>query len=135
MRTVFFRATKKYPSVTRAERHFLQQFCQKRWGLTTTRCIALAAVDRAIIPGLERYLGGLAAFSANSVEHFTGATGSRAAGLTCLTARLAPSRLILEALLGIEFLFAGSENEFIAAVFANQRLVSVHGLEPPDRLK
>ena len=50
------------------------------------------------------------------------------AGISALSASL---RLVLEALLGVEFLFTGSENKFIAAVFANQRLVSVHGIGTP----
>ena len=33
---------------------------------------------------------------------------------------------VLEALLGVEFLFAGGENEFSAAILANQRLVFEH---------
>ena len=123
--------TQKKPPPARTGEDSLQQFCQVRGGLTTTRCIALAAVDRAIFPGLERNLGGLAAFSAHGVEHLAGATGSRAAGLARLTARLATGGLVLEALLGVEFLFTGSENKFIAAVLANQRLVSVHGIGPP----
>ena len=60
--------TQKKPPPARTGEDSLQQFCQVRWGLTTTRCIALAAVDRAIFPGLERNLGGLAAFSAHGVD-------------------------------------------------------------------
>ena len=60
-----------------------------------------------------------------------GSARSRTAGLASLTASLAAGGLVLEALLGVEFLFTGSENKFIAAVFANQRLVSVHGIGTP----
>ena len=47
-------------------------------------------------------------------------------GLVGLTALTAAGGLILEALFSVEFLFAGSEHEFIATVTAHQRLVLIH---------
>jgi hypothetical protein len=67
------------------------------------------------------------ALCAHRVIHFARAIGicasSRLAGAA---AGLATAGLVLEALLSIEFLFTGGENEFRAAVFADQSLVLVH---------
>ena len=98
-------------------------FCAYR--LSAAGGKALAAVDGAVFLRLEGNLGGLSAFSANSVEHLTRSAGSTA-GLTRLTAGLAAGGLVLESLFGIEFLFTGSENELSATVFAYQRFVFVH---------
>ena len=66
--------------------------------------------------------------------HFAGSTDSGSAGLTGSAAGFATSGLVLEAFFCIEFLFAGSEHEFGAAVFTNQRFVFVHGKETPKKL-
>ena len=100
--------------------------------LATTGGEALAAEHGTILTGLEGNLGGLAAFGAHSVEHLAGSAGSGTGSLTGHTAVTAAGGLILEALLGVERLFTGREDELIAAVFAYQRLVFVHGLEPPE---
>ena len=105
-----------------------------QWGLSaTTSGEAFAAVDGTILTGLEGNLGGLAALGANSVEHLAGRAGSGTGSLAGHAAVTAAGGLILEALLGVERLFTGRENELIAAVFAYQRLVFVHGLEPPEK--
>ena len=94
---------------------------------------AFAAIYGAILLRLERNLGRLSAFRANSVEHRTRTAGSTA-GLARLTAGLAAGGLVLESFFGIEFLFTGSENELSATVFAYQRFVFVHGLVTPIML-
>jgi hypothetical protein len=86
---------------------------------------ALAAVDGTIVVGLEGNLALLATVSAYSVEHL--ASGSLAtACLARLTALTASLGLIGEALLSVEFLLAGRENELLSAILADQCLVSVH---------
>ena len=77
---------------------------------------ALAAVNRTIGLGLEGNLCLAAAACASSSEELTGATGIV---LTSITAGLAALGLILEATLCVELLLTGSENEFVAALFAN----------------
>ena len=91
---------------------------------------ALAAVYGTILSRLEGNLSGLSAFGADGIMHLARTAGSTA-GFTGLTASLAAGGLILESLFGIEFLFTGSENELSATVFAYQRFVFVHDLEPP----
>ena len=77
---------------------------------------ALAAVHRAIFAGFERNLRFLAAVRADSGVHlalrFRGTFASVTAGLATL-------RLVYKAFLSVELLLAGSENEFVAALFAN----------------
>ena len=99
----------------------------------TTSSEASAAEHGTILTGLEGNLGGLTAFGAHSVEHLAGSAGSGTGSLASHTAVTATGGLILEALLGVERLFTGREDELIAAVFAYQRLVFVHGLEPPEK--
>ena len=94
---------------------------------------ALTAVYGTVFLRLERNLGGLSAFRANSVVHLTRSAGSTA-GLTRLTAGLAAGGLVLESLFGIEFLFTGSENELSATVFAYQRFVFVHDQVTPIKI-
>ena len=77
---------------------------------------ALAAEHGTIGLGLEGNLGLATATSAGSGEELTGATGSV---LASITAGLAALGLVLEATLSVEFLLAGGENEFVAALFAN----------------
>ena len=79
-------------------------------------CKAVAAVHRTIVSGLEGHAGFAAAGSAGGCEKLTGTTGGVLAGIT---AGLAALGLVLEALLRIELLLAGGENEFIPALFAN----------------
>ena len=86
---------------------------------------AIAAVDRAVLTGLEGNLAGLSAFSADCVEHFARLTAASCA-LTCSTACLATLRLVGEALFSVKFLLSGSEGEFLSAILADESLVSVH---------
>jgi len=98
--------------------------------------IALAAVDGPVILGNERDLGGFAALCAYCIVHLAGAgSGLTCIGFACAAASLAAGGLVLEALLSVEFLLTGSENEFSAAVFANQSLVLIHGWVPPVKNK
>ena len=101
--------------------------------LSATGSEAFAVVYGAVFLGLERNLGGLSAFRANSVVHLTRSAGS-AACLACLTAGLAAGGLVLESLFGIEFLFTCSENELSATVFAYQRFVFVHDQVTPIKI-
>jgi hypothetical protein len=63
-----------------------------------------------------------AAFSADRIVHFSPAAiatnCSSAAGFSLITAGFATSRLVLETLFSIEFLFTGSKREFGATLFA-----------------
>ena len=90
--------------------------------------IALTAVDGTISTGLERNLGGLSAAIADHIVHNALSVAVLAIGSTAgSTAGRAAAGLILETLLREEFLFAGRENEFVAAITAGQGLVLVHG--------
>ena len=86
---------------------------------------ALAAVDGTVVVRLERNLALLAAVGAGSVEHLAGRslTALSLAGVAAITASLG---LVGEALLGVELLLAGGENEFASAILADNGLVSVH---------
>ena len=77
---------------------------------------ALAAEHGTVGLGLEGNLGLAAATGAGSGEELTGGPGSV---LASITAGLAALGLVLEATLSVEFLLAGGENEFVAALFAN----------------
>ena len=97
--------------------------------------IALAAVDRSVILRDERHASRGATLSAGGLVHFallsfavrgTAVLAGDAAGL-------AAGRLILEALLRIEFLLTGGEHKFLATVFAGQSLVLIHGIFPSEK--
>ena len=77
---------------------------------------ALAAENGTVGLGLEGNLCLATATGTSSGEELTGATG---AVLASVTACLAALGLVLEAALSVEFLLTGSENEFVAALFAN----------------
>jgi len=87
-----------------------------------------AAVDRPVVPRLERNTGRCAACCAHGIVHLAlTAFGALAAGgLLCVTAGLAALGLVLEALLCIELLFSGGENEFHATVTAYENFVFEH---------
>ena len=88
---------------------------------------ALAAVNGTIVVRLERNLALLTAVSAGSVKHLAGRslTALSLTGVAAITASLG---LVGEALLGVELLLAGGENEFASAILADNGLVSVHVL-------
>ena len=88
---------------------------------------ALAAEYGAIASGLEGHLSGLAAAITNHVVHRTIGTAGGAILLTAGgAARGATAGLILEALVGVELLLAGGEDEFVAALTALEGLVFEH---------
>ena len=75
---------------------------------------------------LEGNLALLTAVGANSVEHLACGsllTALSHAGVAAITASLGR---VGEALLGVELLLAGGENEFASAILADNGLVSVH---------
>ena len=78
---------------------------------------AVTAINRTVVLRLEGHLGLLAAVSAGDLEHLALLTAITAA--TALVAAVtAACRLILETLLGIEFLLTGGESELLATLFA-----------------
>ena len=79
-------------------------------------CEALAAIYGTVRLGLEGNLCLATACCAGSSEELAGTTSCI---LACVTANLATLGLILEAALCIELLLTGSENELLAALFAN----------------
>ena len=95
---------------------------------------AVTAVHGTISAGLERHLGLAAAAVADHSEHGPGSVSVAVLGFTGVTAGLAAPGLILETLLGVEFLFTGGEDEFVSAVTASQSLVFVHGSNPPKNV-
>lgn len=95
-------------------------------GLSTE---TIAAVNGAVIAGLERNLAGFAAIGANGVVHLTvTATATTGAGspLAGVTARFAALGLIVEALLSKELLLSGCESELLSAILADDCLVLEH---------
>ena len=87
--------------------------CQLAFSLHLSE--ALAAEYGTVGLGLEGNLSLTAATGAGSSEELTGAT---AGVLASVTAGLAALGLVLEATLSVELLLTGSENEFVAALFA-----------------
>jgi len=84
---------------------------------------ALAAVDRLVLLGQEGKASGAAAHGAGGLKELAG-TRAVFAGVA---ARFAAIGLVNQAAGGVEFLLAGGENEFSAALSANEGLVLVHG--------
>ena len=91
-------------------------FFEDRLAVGTHLSEALAAEHGTVGLGLEGHLGLAAAACAGSSEELTGTTG---VVLASITAGLAALGLVLEAALCVELLLTGSENEFVAALFAN----------------
>ena len=86
----------------------------------------IAAIDRLVAAGLEGNLGLLATIRANRAEHLARSTAAilraeRSAALRATTG------LVLEALLRIERLFRRREDEFLAAIAADEGFVLIHG--------
>ena len=104
---------------------FLYVVCLQRQKSSVSVLEALAAIDGAIVVGLKGNLAVLTALCAHSGEHLAGATLATAC-LTGSAAIAASLRLVGEALLGVELLLAGGENEFASAILADNGLVSVH---------
>jgi len=109
----------------------------------TARLEAVAAVHRLVAARLERHFGRLSALAAGRLEHLARAT--RAASVRTTTAaapagtalHLARSTavgatigLVLEALRGKEFLFAGLEGKGGPAINAGQGFIRIQ-LEAP----
>ena len=91
-------------------------FLMFRLAFVTSLSEALAAEYGTVGLGLEGNLCLATATCANGSEELTGATG---AVLASVTAGLAALGLVLEATLSVELLLTGSENKFVAALFAN----------------
>ena len=88
---------------------------------------AVAAINRAVVAGLEGNLAGLTAFCAYCIKHLTSAAvAARAVALTSVPAGLAALRLIGEALFCKKLLLAGGESEFLSAILADDGFVLEH---------
>ena len=87
---------------------------------------AVAAVDRLVATRLEGNLSLLAAVRADRGEHLTLRAGVPVSGAESGAALRAAARLVLEALLGVELLLGSREDEFLAAVAANEGFVLIH---------
>lgn len=87
-----------------------------------------AAVDGPVILGYKRDLGGGAALCAHGGVHFALAA---ALVLAAVAAVFATHRLVLEALLCVEFLFTNGEDEISATILANQYLFFEHENKSP----
>ena len=125
--------TQKKAAAKAADLSQTHMYVRKRGELlTSARREALAAINGTVVLGNKGNASRAAALSAHGLIHFARAIIARAtAGLAGLAAFLAAKRLVLEALLRVEFLLTGSENELFAAILANQRLVFVHWIFPP----
>jgi len=100
---------------------------------------AIPAIDGLVAAGLERHFGRTAAAAASRAEHLPLTAAAAATAVKALTAAAtalgrftrrsaigASARLILETLLGVEFLFAGSEGELLSAVHTCDELIGIH---------
>ena len=121
---------KPYP-VSKKGRPFGQPFLS--FNLSPAGSEAFAAVHGTIFLGLKGHLSGFATLGADRVVHHARGAGSGTARFPRLTASLAAGGFVFEALLRVEFLFTGGENEFLSTIFANQRLVFVHSLGNPQK--
>jgi len=92
-----------------------QDFMFQKSGVFSYFCEAIAAVDRSVGLRLEGYTGFVSASCANGCEILSRTSGGC---FTSVAALLAPLGLILESALGIEFLLAGGEYEFLPTLFA-----------------
>ena len=90
--------------------------CKELGLVSVVLSVALAAENGTVGLGLKGNSGFATATGADTGEELTGTTGIV---LASVTAGLAALGLILEATLCVEFLLAGSENEFVATLFAN----------------
>jgi hypothetical protein len=81
---------------------------------------AFAAINRTIVARFEGYLGGYAAFGTNGFVHFPRGPGVAAipAASARITTFAATGGFVFKTLFGVEFLFAGREDEIASAVFA-----------------
>jgi len=102
----------------------LHSQCNSRLLLLFDLSKAFAAIDGLVVLGLEGNAGLAAASGAGANEHFALTLTGIALGIA---AGLATLGFVLETLFGVEFLLTGGENEFLAAVFALECLVLVHG--------
>jgi hypothetical protein len=94
-------------------------------------CKAFAAIDGLVGLGLKGDLSGTAALCADGVEHYA-LTAVVAGGLAVVPACFAAGGFVPEALFGVELLLTGGENEFGAAILANQYFVFKHGKNTSD---
>jgi len=104
---------------------FLIQFLiQIKLGFFLHAGEAFAAEDRTVLTGLERHFRFFAAVGADGGVHFAIRSGGALAGVAAVLAALG---LVHEAFFSVEFLLAGGENEFGAALLADQGFVLEHG--------
>jgi hypothetical protein len=96
---------------------------------------ALSAVDRLVAARLERHFGRTSAAAACRTEHLalTTAVEARTApsaaafcGFAGGSAVRASAGFVLETLLSVELLLAGSERELLSAVDASDKLIGIH---------
>jgi hypothetical protein len=93
-----------------------QDFIFQKSGVFSNFCKAIAAVDRSVGLGLERYTGFVSAGCANGCVILSRASGGC---FTSVAATLAPLGLVLESTLGVELLLADCENKLFPTLFAN----------------
>ena len=90
------------------------------------RSEAIAAVHGLIATRLEGNLGLLTAVSADRGEHLTLRAGIAVLSAEGRTALRATARLVLEALLSVESLLRGAEDELLVAIATNEGFVLIH---------
>ena len=93
---------------------------------------AIAALDWSVGTRLERNLTGSSAIRAYCIIHLTlrvvavSAIAGTAIVFTNNTAGFAALRFVRKTFFGEKFLFVGSKDEFLSAIFADDGLVAVH---------
>jgi hypothetical protein len=92
---------------------------------------AIAAINRTIIPRLERNLAFLAARSANSVKHLT-LSPAPAIIFAYIAACLTPLRFVCETSLVKEILLTCRKYEFLPTISTDDRLVLMNQSASPS---
>lgn len=87
---------------------------------------ALTAINRAVAARLEGNPAGFSALGADRLKHLALGISAARISFSGIAAGFAALRLVGESFFGVEFLLAGSELEFVSAVFANECFVVVH---------
>ena len=88
---------------------------------------AFRAVNRLIVLGLERDLGGFSAFCTHRVKHLAGSVHAFVSLLfSCFAASRAARRIVFEIILCVELLLSRGKYELFSAVLADQNSVFKH---------
>ena len=109
---VFFLKTKKEPPAGEGSLR------RKTSVLAITGSVAISAVYRSVIAGLEWYFCVFSTFGTYGGIQGTGTTVAPSVAFSCLAAALTANRLVFKAFFAVEFLLCLCEHKISATVFA-----------------